>query len=181
MSRVTIAVDLAKNVFELAISEAPGRITCRRRLSRAQFERFWTDQPNCRVVMEACATSHHWGRRLCRLGFDVVLIPPRYVRPYVRRNKTDRTDCEALLEADRCSGIHPVPVKTESSRPSPRCIACAPSGPQPEPHASTGCAGCSPSSGFPDRPEPSAFSTSSTPPREARDPPVDYCDRVDDL
>jgi transposase len=49
--------------------------------------------------MEACATSHYWGRRLRSLGFDVILIPPHYVRPYVRRNKTDRTDCEALLEA----------------------------------------------------------------------------------
>lgn len=116
MSSVTIAVDLAKQVFELAVSPAPGRITERKRLTRAQFERFWAQQPPCRVVMEACASSHYWGRRLRNLGFEVVLIPPSYVRPYVRRNKTDRTDCEALLEALRCAGIHPVSLKSEDQQ-----------------------------------------------------------------
>lgn len=116
MSSVTIAVDLAKNVFELAIANASGRITERKRLSRPQFERFWSDRLPCRVVMEACATSHYWGRRLRGLGFEVILLPPHYVRPYVRRNKTDRTDCEALLEAMRCAGIHPVAIKSEDQQ-----------------------------------------------------------------
>lgn len=66
--------------------------------------------------MEACATSHFWARRLIGRGFEVILLPPHYVRPYVRRNKTDRTDCEALLEALRCSGIHPVAVKSEDQQ-----------------------------------------------------------------
>lgn len=116
MSSLTIAVDLAKNVFELAVSNTSGRITERKRLSRPQFERFWSDRLPCRVVMEACATSHYWGRRLRALGFEVVLLPPHYVRPYVRRNKTDRTDCEALLEALRCAGIHPVAIKSEDQQ-----------------------------------------------------------------
>ena len=116
MSSVTIAVDLAKHVFEAAVSTGAGRITERKRLSRSQFERFWTNRPSCRVVMEACASSHFWGRRLRALGFDVVLIPAQYVRPYVRRNKTDRTDCEALLEALRCGGIHPVSIKSEDQQ-----------------------------------------------------------------
>ena len=116
MSSGTIAVDLAKNVFELAISSEAGRITERKRLSRPQFERFWSDRPPCRVVMEACASSHYWGRRLRALGCEVVLLPPHYVRPYVRRNKTDRTDCEALLEALRCAGIHPVTLKSEDQQ-----------------------------------------------------------------
>lgn len=116
MSSLTIAVDLAKNVFELAVSNASGRITERKRLSRPQFERFWSNRLPCRVVMEACATSHYWGRRLRALGFEVVLLPPHYVRPYVRRNKTDRTDCEALLEALRCAGIHPVALKSEDQQ-----------------------------------------------------------------
>ena len=107
MSSVIIAVDLAKLVFEVAVSTGAGRVTERKRLSRPQFERFWRDRLPCRVVMEACASSHYWGRRLRLLGFEVVLLPPHYVRPYVRRNKTDRTDCEALLEALRCAGIHP--------------------------------------------------------------------------
>lgn len=116
MSSVTIAVDLANNVFELAVANASGRITEQKRLSRPQFERFWSDRLPCRVVMEACATSHYWGRRLRALGFEVILLPPHYVRPYVRRNKTDRTDCEALLEAMRCAGIHPVAIKSEDQQ-----------------------------------------------------------------
>lgn len=116
MSSVTIAVDLAKNVFELAISGRVGRVTERKRLSRSQFERFWVDRLPCRVVMEACATSHYRARRLRTLGFEVILLPPHYVRPCVRRNKTGRTDCEALLEAHRCAGIHPVAIKSEDQQ-----------------------------------------------------------------
>lgn len=116
MSSLTIAVDLAKNVFELAISNTAGRVAERKRLSRSGFERFWADRRPCRVVMEACATSHYWGRQLRNRGFEVILIPPHYVRPYVRRNKTDRADCEALLEAFRCAGIHPVAIKSEDQQ-----------------------------------------------------------------
>ena len=115
MNTVTIAVDLAKNVFELAVS-SNGRITESRRLTRTQFERFWILRPPCRVVMEACASAHFWGRQLRNRGFDVALLPARYVRPYRRRNKTDRADCEALLEAARCGGIHPVAIKSEEQQ-----------------------------------------------------------------
>lgn len=100
-SNVTVAVDLAKNVFQLAVSNPAGRITEHRRF-RPQFERFWQDRLPCRVVIQACASAHFWARKLTGLGFEVVLLPPHYVRPYVRRNKTDRTDCEALLEAEFC-------------------------------------------------------------------------------
>lgn len=116
MHTVTIAVDLAKNVFELAIATRPGRPPTRRRLSRPQFEAFWNTQDPCRVIMEACSTGHYWARTLIALGFDVALLPPQYVGPYRRRNKTDRVDCEALLEADRCAGIHPVAVKSEDQQ-----------------------------------------------------------------
>ena len=94
MSTVTIAVDLAKNVFELAIASRAGTIRQRKRLSRPQFEQFWGTQTPCRVVMEACASSHFWGRYLRARGFAVIHLPPHYVKPYRRRNKTDRTDCE---------------------------------------------------------------------------------------
>lgn len=116
MSTVTIAVDLAKNVFEIAGANASGRIVERRRMSRTTFERFWVDRARCRVAMEACASAHYWARQLIALGYDVVLLPPQYVRPYVRRDKTDRTDCEAILEALRCAGIHPVSVKSEAQQ-----------------------------------------------------------------
>jgi transposase len=112
MSTVTIAVDLAKNVFEIAVAGQAGTIRERKRLSRPQFEQFWGTRAGCRVVMEACAGSHFWARYLIARGLDVTLLPPHYVKPYRRRSKTDRADCEAILEADRCAGIHPVAIKS---------------------------------------------------------------------
>jgi len=113
MSTLTIAVDLAKNVFEIAVARRAGAVPQRKRLSRLQFEQFWRTCARCRVVMEACSGSHHWARELTARGFDVTLLPPHDVTPYRRgRNKTDRADCEAILEADRCAGIHPVAIKT---------------------------------------------------------------------
>jgi transposase len=116
MPNVMIAGDLAKEVFEVAVSASAGRINERRRLSRLQFERFWSQREPCRVVMEACASAHFWARRLLGLGYEVTLLPAQYVRPYVRRNKTDRTDCEALLEAHRCAELRPVSVKSEDQQ-----------------------------------------------------------------
>lgn len=116
MPSVTIAVDLAKDIFEIAVANALYRITERKRLTRPQFERFWSTREPCRVVMEACGSAHHWARRLQALGFEVVLLPAQYVRPYVQRNKTDRTDCEALLEAARSPRIKPVAVKSEDQQ-----------------------------------------------------------------
>lgn len=116
MPTVTIAVDLAKNVFEVAIATRPGVTPKRRRLSRPQFETFWAEQAPCRVIMEACSSAHYWARHLTARRFDVALLPPQYVAPYRRRSKTDRADCEALLEANRCAGIHPVAVKSEDQQ-----------------------------------------------------------------
>ena len=113
MDSLTIAVDLAKSVFEVAVANRNGRIVERYRLTRRQFELFWGTRERCRVLREACASAHYWGRRLASQGFEVRLLPPQYVRPYVRRSKTDRTDTEALLEADRCAGIRPVALKSE--------------------------------------------------------------------
>ena len=112
MFTVTSAVDLAKNVFEIAVAGRAGTVRERKRLSRPQFEQFWGTRPPCRVIMEACSSSHFWARYLSARGFQVILLPPHYVRPYRRRNKTDRADCEAILEADRCAGIHPVAIKS---------------------------------------------------------------------
>lgn len=113
----TIAVDLAKNVFQLAFSDESGKITGHRRLSRPQFERFWSAQqaPAC-VVMEACSSAHLWGRRLRALGHQVLLLPAQYVACYVLRNKTDRADAEALLQALRDPRIKPVAVKSEEQQ-----------------------------------------------------------------
>lgn len=112
MSIVTIAVDLAKTVFELAAADGHGKIVERRRLSRAQFERYFENRECVHVVMEACGSAHYWGRRFEAQGMRVSLLPPRYVRAYVRRNKTDSADATALLEAARASDIVPVRVKS---------------------------------------------------------------------
>jgi transposase len=107
-----IAVDLAKSVFELAISAHPGRVDDRKRLTRLQLNAYLSSLPPCIVVMEACGTAHFWAREVQKMGHVPVLLPPHLVRPYVRRNKTDRADAKGILEAFRNKDIHPVPVKT---------------------------------------------------------------------
>lgn len=116
MSKVTIAVDLAKDVFEIAVANPSGTIIERKRLTRPQFERFWQRREPCSVVMEACGSAHHWARMLVGLGFEVRLLPAHYVRPYRQRNKTDRADCEALLEAARSPRIKAVGVKSQDQQ-----------------------------------------------------------------
>lgn len=112
MDATTIGVDLAKNVFEVAVANGSWRVVGRHRLTRAQLETFLCQQAVAHVVMEACGTAHYWARLAQRQGHRVTLLPAQYVRPYVRRHKTDRTDAEALLEAIRSGGIPPVVVKT---------------------------------------------------------------------
>jgi transposase len=112
MDATTVAVDVAKTVFEVAVANRQWHIITRHRLNRRQFTHFLTAASPTRVVMEACGTAHYWGRCAQRHGHTVTLLPPAYVRPYVRRNKTDRTDAEALLEAARSGEIPSVPVKT---------------------------------------------------------------------
>lgn len=112
MKDTTIAVDLASTIFEVAVSERPGRVSDHQRLSRARFTRFFARRAPATVVLEACGSAHHWGRQLQSFGHRVVLLPPHSVRPYVTRNKTDRTDAKGLLEAFRNDAIRPVPVKT---------------------------------------------------------------------
>ena len=108
----TIGVDLAKNVFEIGISERPGHVAETLRLSRTKFLPFFVDQEPATVVMEACGSSHYWGREIGKLGHTVKLISPQYVKPYVQRDKNDRNDVKGLLEAHRNSALHPVPVTT---------------------------------------------------------------------
>jgi transposase len=108
----TYAVDLAKSVFEIAVSHHPGHVRERHRLSRERFLSFFAQQKPGTVVLEACGSAHHWARSMRDLGHHVVLLPPHRVRPYVTGNKTDRADATALLEASRNRDISPVPVKT---------------------------------------------------------------------
>jgi transposase len=112
MDATTIAVDLAKPVFEVAIADRQWHIVARHRFNRRPFALFLTTVSPTHIVMEACGTAHYWGRVAQEHGHRVTLLPPAYVRPYVRRNKTDRTDAEALLEATRSGQMPSVPVKS---------------------------------------------------------------------
>ena len=107
-----VGVDLSKNVFELAVADDHWRVSERARLTRSQFERWFANRQVGLVVMEACGSAHHWGRWLSALGIEVKLLPAKYVRAYVKRNKTDAADAAALLEAARASDIVPVRIKS---------------------------------------------------------------------
>ncbi len=109
---MTIAVDIAKEVFEIAVSPEPGVVSEKQRLRRKKLLSFFANRPAATVVMEACGSSHHWAREIGKLGHEVVLLPPHVVRPYVQRNKTDQTDAKGILEAYRNKDIKPVPVKS---------------------------------------------------------------------
>ena len=107
----TIAVDLSKSVFEIAV-ERDGRICDRRRLNRRQTITFLSQRSKATVLMEACGSSHHWGRVAQELGHTVFLLPAQHVKPYRIGQKTDRRDAEAILSARHRESIVPVPVKT---------------------------------------------------------------------
>ena len=109
---VTVGLDIAKSVFQVHGVDAEGRVVVRRRLTRAKVIPFFEKAPRCRIGIEACATAHHWGRRLAALGHDVKLMPPSYVKAYVKRQKNDAADAEAICEAVSRPSMRFVPVKT---------------------------------------------------------------------
>ena len=112
MSSLQIGVDLAKSVFEIALSPVPGQVRTRHRLSRVAFAPFFATQPPAEVLLEACGSAHHWGRTLQHLGHRVTLLHPRDVARYRDGNKTDRADAKALLEAAHNANLSRVPVKS---------------------------------------------------------------------
>jgi transposase len=99
MQITTVGLDLAKNVFQIHAINAGGEVVVRRALRRAQMLPFFEKLAPCLVGIEACGTSHHWARELVRLGHQVRLMPPAYVKAYVKRGKTDAADAEAICEA----------------------------------------------------------------------------------
>jgi transposase len=107
-----VGVDVAKSVFQLAVADGNWKVIETHRLTRSQFERWFVNREVGLVVMEACGSAHHFARWLNGLGIEVLLLPARYVRAYVKRNKTDAADAAALLEAARASDISPVRVKS---------------------------------------------------------------------
>lgn len=112
----TIAVDVAQAVLEVAVSHRPGQVAARHRLQRSEVLPFFAQQPAATVLLEACGSASFWAREIERLGHGVALLPPQHVRRYRTRNKTDRADAKALLEAFRNEDIRPVPVKTPAQQ-----------------------------------------------------------------
>ena len=112
MNATTVAVDLAKSVFQLAVADGSWKVIESHRLSRSQFARWFQNRDVSLVIMEACGSAHHWARWLNGLGIEVKLLPAASIRAYVKRNKTDAADALALLEAARCADIVSVRIKS---------------------------------------------------------------------
>ena len=112
MNVTTIGIDLAKSVFQLHGVDADGEIVFRKKLRRSAVLDFLRDVPRCLIGLEACATAHFWGREIGALGHEVRLIPPAYVKPYVKRQKNDAADAEAICEAVTRPTMRFVPIKT---------------------------------------------------------------------
>ena len=108
----TIGLDIAKSVFQVHGVDAAGQVVIRRQLKRRYVMVFFEKLPPCLVGIEACATSHHWSRELQALGHTVRLMPPAYVKPYVKRQKNDATDAEAICEAVTRANMRFVATKT---------------------------------------------------------------------
>src|SRR3954452_13577856 len=108
----TIGLDLAKHVFQVHGVDAAGECVLRKRLRRSQVISFFAQLPRCLVGIEACATAHYWARELQAAGHEVRLMPAQYVKAYVKRNKTDAADAEAICEAVRRPTMRFVPIKT---------------------------------------------------------------------
>ena len=111
----TVGIDLAKNVIQIHGVDNDGKVVVRRQLRRSQFLGFFEDRSACLIGIEACSGAHHWGRQLQEMGHEVRLMPPSYVKPYVKRNKTDAADAEATYEAVTRPSMRFVPVKCPSS------------------------------------------------------------------
>src|SRR6266566_1675516 len=108
----TIGFDIAKSVFQVHGIDAAGEVVIRRQLKRRYVLTFFQKLPSCLIGMEACASSHYWSRELQALGHTVRLMPPAYVKPYVKRQKNDAADAEAICEAVTRPNMRFVPTKT---------------------------------------------------------------------
>jgi transposase len=111
----TIGLDIAKSVFQIHGVDAEGKVVIRRQLRRRHVLAFFQKLTPCVVGMEACASSHHWSRELKALGHIVRLMPPAYVKPYVKRQKNDATDAEAICEAVTRANMRFVETKTHGN------------------------------------------------------------------
>ena len=113
---ITIGLDIAKHVFHAHGADERGRAIFSKRISRGKLLDFFAAQPSCTVALEACGGAHHWARQLAQLGHEVRLIPPAYVKPFVKRQKNDAIDAEAICEAAQRPSMRFVAVKSEQQQ-----------------------------------------------------------------
>ena len=139
MQATTIGLDLAKNIFQIHGLDAEGTIVIRKRLGRSGLLAFFSNLPRCVVGIEACATAHYWARELLAIGHQVKLMPPAYVKPYLKRGKNDAADAEAICEAVmrpndaiRCGeerratiSTHAAPISGSVDPPTHNACECA--------------------------------------------------------
>jgi transposase len=125
MQVTTIGLDIAKNVFQVHGIDAHGRVVLRKRLARARVLGFFANLPRCLIGMEACGGAHFWARELRALGHEARLMPPQYVKAYVKTNKHDAADAEGCCEAVRRPSMRFVPVKTETQQATLMLHRCA--------------------------------------------------------
>ena len=118
----TIGLDIAKSVFQVHGVDADGLVVIRRQLKRRYVLAFFEKLPPCLVGIEACASSHYWSRELQALGHTVRLMPPAYVKPYVKRQKNDMADAEAICEAVTRANMRYVPARAARAR---HCTVCS--------------------------------------------------------
>lgn len=115
---ITIGLDIAKNVFHAHGTDTSGKPLFSRKISRTKLLEFFAKQPPCLVALEACGGAHHWARELALQGHQVRLIPPAYVKPFVKRNKNDAVDAEAICEAAQRPNMRFVAIKSEEQQAS---------------------------------------------------------------
>jgi transposase len=118
MNISTIGLDIAKNVFQVHGEDAESRVVVEKRLGRKRMVEFFSKLAPCVVALEACGTSHYWGRTLRALGHEVRLIPAAYVKPFIKRNKTDARDAAAICVAAKRPDMRPVAIKSEEQQAS---------------------------------------------------------------
>ncbi|MEO0831332.1 MAG: IS110 family transposase [Pseudomonadota bacterium] len=116
MDGMMIGVDLAKSVFQIHGASMAGHVKFRKKITRVQFRKFMSEQPRCLVVFEACGSANYWAREMAVLGHEVKLIAPQYVRPFVKRQKNDMADAEAIVIAARQPEMRFVTPKTEEQQ-----------------------------------------------------------------
>ena len=114
----TIGLDIAKHVFQAHGADASGQAVFRKKITRTKLIDFLASQPRCLVALEACGGAHYWGREISKLGHTVRLIPPSYVKPFVKRQKNDAADAEAICEASQRPTMRFVQIKSEAAQAS---------------------------------------------------------------